>query len=72
MARHLPAEQQPSLHELPAQQTSPSVPHRTHTLSVPLQASPAWHVAVVEPGAQQAWPEPPQAVQVPLLQSNPS
>jgi hypothetical protein len=43
LAMHRPPEQQPSLHALPAQQMSPSPPHRAHTPSAPLlvQALPA-------------------------------
>jgi len=71
LARHLPPEQQPSVQVFPAQQVSPRLPHLAHTPSAPVlvHAVPAWHGAALPLAGQQVWPEPPHAVQVPLLQS---
>jgi hypothetical protein len=71
LAMHRPAEQQPSLQVFPAQQVSPRLPHLAQTPSALalVHAVPAWQAGAAPPAGQQAWPEPPQAVQVLLLQS---
>jgi hypothetical protein len=74
LARQRPPEQQPSLHVLPAQHTSPRLPHLAHMPSAAVleQARPLWQRSAAPPAGQQVSPEWPHEAQVLLLQVRPS